>query len=364
MSEQEKMQVEQDLFQSIQKKSGFEIMPYESNTDFTDEKRFKKLNLSSDQKMQISELLQHIPTMAAAGAMAGAYTVKFPEGLPHTLMVLKRGGFGSQIIENGRIVGSASFYSMLGQAMVLGVFSAMSVATGQFFLMQINKELHMINKKLDEILIFLSESKRAELLSELSFVKYAYENYESIMKFDSQRIATIGSIQESKKIAMQDIDFYLADLKNKINNITKKNDFNSLTTAMDNDIKSVIENLDFSLQLYLMSSLMEIYYAQNYEKKYIEYVEDSIKGYIKDCNDQVLSNYGTLKGYFDRCGVYKKDQVNKEERMKELEKSPLDIKYNTLCDNLYTILHTVNQKDAQYYIKKDGQDYDVYYKIP
>lgn len=362
MSEQEKIQSEKDFFQSIQEQSGFKIMPCETNIDFTDEKRFEKLKLTSGQKMQISGLLQHIPTTMAAGAMSGAYTVRFPKGLPHTLMALKRGGFGSQIVENHTILGSASFYPMLGQAAVLGVFTAMSVATGQFFLAQINKELHMINKKLEDILKFLYRDKRAELLSELNFVKYAYENYGTIMEHDSQRIATICNIQEAKKIAMQDIEFYISDLKDKIESIDDHKKFSFLVQEMDDKIELTIENLDFSLQLYLMSSLMEVYYAQNYEQDYIDRVESSIKGYVKNCNDQVLSNYGTLRGFFGACGVNKKEQSEKEERMKKLEKSPLDMKYNAVCENLYSILHTAT-KSAEYYVKKDENDYNIYYKI-
>lgn len=52
---------------------------------------------------------------------------------------LSKGGVGSSIVERGKgIVGSASLSSMATQAAVLGVFTAMSIATGQFFLTQIN----------------------------------------------------------------------------------------------------------------------------------------------------------------------------------------------------------------------------------
>lgn len=40
-------------------------------------------------------MLQQIPGMLASDAMAGAYTVKFPKGLPHTLTALHQGGVGS-----------------------------------------------------------------------------------------------------------------------------------------------------------------------------------------------------------------------------------------------------------------------------
>ena len=65
---------------------------------------------------------------------------------------------------------------------------------------------------LDKILEFLYGDKKAELMAEISFVKYAYQNYNSIMSHESQRTATIASIQEAKKVAMKDIEFYMNDL--------------------------------------------------------------------------------------------------------------------------------------------------------
>lgn len=109
----------------------------------------------------------------------------------------------------GNLLVQLHFYSMSTQAAIMGMFTAMSVASGQYFLSQINNEMRMMNMKLDEILEFLYGDKKAELMAEMSFIKYAYENYSSIMSHDQQRIATIVSLQEAKKVAMKDIEFIL-----------------------------------------------------------------------------------------------------------------------------------------------------------
>lgn len=359
MNGQKNHQEEQDFLQRLQEQHEFKIMPCEANMELVDKKNFEKLNLTSAQKMQISELLQHVPTAATAGAMAGAYTVSFPSGLPHTLMALKQGGFGSAIMENGKIVGMASFSPMLLQTTVLAVFTAMSIATGQFFLTQINRELHMINKKLDEILKFLYEEKKAELLSEVIFIKYACDNYNSIMVNEAQRAATIVSIQEAKKIAMKDIEFYLKYLDGKIKSGAKQN-FKTLAILMDDEIIPNKENLDMSLQLYLMSSLMEVYYAQNYEKGYISYVEESINSYVENCSQQKRSIIDKLEAYFESCKILQKDTSEFQDRQKRLGelKLSIDEKDNDTCKRLYAALHTANQS-AEYYIMADG---NVYYK--
>ena len=63
----------------------------------------------------------------------------------------------------------------------------MSIVTGQYYLSQINTELGRMNVKLDEVLEFLKGEKNSELLSEITFVKYAYKNFYSIIKFDNRK---------------------------------------------------------------------------------------------------------------------------------------------------------------------------------
>jgi len=362
MEEQFNTQEEQILFQQLQNQKGFKIKPCEKHVNFSNHEQFRELNLTVDQKLQISELLQHIPAMTAAGAMANAYTVNFPQGLPHTLMALKQGGFGSSIISDGKIVGAASFYPMLGQAAILGIFTAMSIATGQFFLARINKELQKINQKLDEIMKFLYGDKKAELLSEVSFIKYACDNYVSIMEHESQRTATIVSIQEARKVAMKDIEFYMNDLEQKIES-GKKQNFKFLDSLIDHEVKQAEENLDLSLQLYFISNVMEVYYAQNFEENYICNLEKDIKFYIKICNNQIHSLYGRLQGYLADCRSSGKIETKLEDKKKELNIS-LEEKcenYDMICEHLYAILHT-SAKEAEYYLQVDEDTCNVYYK--
>ena len=194
----------------------FELVPSDKVYDFEDKSRFTKLSLSEPQKMHISAAYQHLPAMAATGTLAQAYVARFPEGLPHTLTALKQGGFGSMIQGEQGFVGSASFFPIAGQAIFLGAFTAMAVASGQYFLAKINSQLDVIQRGVDEILDFLYGDKKAELMSEISFAKYAFENYTSIMAHESQRTATLVGLQSAKKVAMSDIEFYIQDLSSTV----------------------------------------------------------------------------------------------------------------------------------------------------
>ena len=182
----------------------FEIIPCDKMTDIENKPGIKKLELTSSQKIQMGGLMQQLPAVVAANALSDMYMVRFPAGIPNALTPLKQGGFSTMVKgENGRIAGTASLYSVEAQAAVLGAFNAMSIVSGQYFLAQINSELKTMNQNIDKILEFLYGDKKAELISEVSFVKSAYQNYSSIMEHEQQRFATLVRDRKSRRVGKE-----------------------------------------------------------------------------------------------------------------------------------------------------------------
>lgn len=333
----------------------FEIIPCDKMADIESNPRFKKLELTSSQKIQMGGLIQQLPAVAAAGTLSGCYMVQFPEGLPHVLTQLKQGGLSTMVKgENGRIAGSASLYSVEAQAAVFGAFNVMSIVSGQYFLAQINSELKTMNQNIDKILEFLYGDKKAELISEVNFVKSAYQNYSSIMEHEQQRFATLVSLQESKKVAMKDIEFYMSDLDSIVN------------TKRDSDIVAWIDKIfqsrdciELSIQLYFMSSLLEIYYSQNYDAVYISNVEEESVTYIGKCEKRMLSIFSKLGAHIQNL---------KEGPLKKIDKPALEKKVNMVIDSfsrgtesevlksIRSVLHASETK-AEYYVNSNGNLY-------
>ena len=162
---------EQNILAEMEKDGALCIEPIRVAPDLTDTSRFAKLDLSAAEKRQISHMFSQVPAIASAAAMSQMYTLSFPSGVVGSLMQYASGGVGSSIMGANGIIGHAAFFSAGGQAAVLGVFSAMALISGQYFMKQINDELKLINQKLDEILGFLYGDKKAELLSEINFTK-------------------------------------------------------------------------------------------------------------------------------------------------------------------------------------------------
>ena len=335
----------------------FEIISCDKIADIESKPGFKKLEFTSSQKIQMGGLMQQLPAVVATGTLSEAYMVRFPDGISNAchLMEYKTGGLGTSIQgADGKIVGHASLENVSAQAAVLGAFNAMSIVSGQYFLAQINSELKTMNQNIDKILEFLYGDKKAELISEVSFVKSAYQNYSSVMEHEQQRFATLVSLQEAKKVAMKDIEFYMSDLDSAVNSKS-----GSDIVAWTDKIFQIKDCLELSIQLYSMSSLLEIYYSQNYDTGYISNVEAEAGTYIGQCETRMLCSFSQLSTHI---------QNFKEGPLKKFDKPALEKKVNLVVDSfsrgteseilksIRSVMHASEAK-AEYYVNSNGDLY-------
>ena len=335
----------------------FEIVPINENTDIENKFAFQKLELTSSQKIQMGGFIQQLPAIVATEALSGMYMVQFPNGIPNTLTPLKQGGFGSMVKgENGKFAGSASLYPVETCTAILGAFNAMSIVSGQYFLAQINNELNTMNQNIDKILQFLYGDKKAELMAEVSFVKSAYQNYSSIMEHEQQRMATIFSLQEAKKVAMKDIEFYMSDLDSIVN--TKKG---SDILSRAEKVFQIRDCLELSMQLYSMSSLLEIYYSQNYDMNYISNVEEESVIYISKCEKRMLSSFSGFLNHiqnFKEGALKKIDKPALEKKVKLVVNQLNEGTESEMVKSIRSVIHAFEAK-AEYYVNGNG---DLYLK--
>lgn len=329
---------------------GFDIKPCEFKPDLDDKTKFVKLENGSAAKMQISAFMQQMPALAAVAASGDLYVATFPKGVPHVLSQLNRGGYFTAVRgDDGKFVGTAALHPVGGYAVVAGAFAVMSVATSQYYLAEINSKLNTIQKGIDKILEFLYGDKKAELMSEVMFAKYAYENYISIMSHNEQRIATISGLQDTKKIAMKDLEFYISDLDNLRHDMGKDIPAAALKAIQ---LKSC---LDLSAQLYVLSGLMEMYYSQNTDENYISYVEKEMVSYLDKSEKHILQDFaGIANPIMAFKGKGLDDGVKKqiENTMDELTGG----EESKLHTSLKEALRSAN-RSAEYYIKTNGDIY-------
>lgn len=327
----------------------FSILPFDIAT--LNPNQYTQLALNTDKSLQLGFIQSQLPNLFGGQIAANAYILKFPKGLPHTLMRLNQGGMGTTLMNvNGKIAGTASLYNLNAVGTVATCFSLMSLITGQYYLENIHRDLSMINQKVDKILDFLYGDKSAELLSEISFVNDAYSNFNTIMQHEHQKIATLINLQSSKKVAMKDIEFYINDLEKTVSTPTKnRQDFDNLVF----DAFKIKDSLELSIQLYTLSNILEVYYSENFEHSYIESVKESINEYVGKCDGRILSSFSHLGG---RNGEYKPKLGKKptdtltEERIASVINS-----YSAIKDSkkIINVLDSINSP-VEYLLTSDG----------
>ena len=246
------------------------------------------------------------------------------------------------------------------QAACLGAFTAMSIASGQYFLAEINGKLNMMRLSLDKILEFLYGDKRAELLSEISFIRFAYENYGSIMEHEQQRLSTIVSLQSARKVAMKDIEFYLADL---VSTVTAKVQTDILETV--EKATQIKDSLELSTQLYVMSELLEVFYSENYDDGFLRYIEEEATAYINKCDKRMLTSFSMLQQALTshKDGIFKKTDKEVLENQTRKIGDIVDRLNTAESSSLRELLRSAlaaPEKRTDYYFNKDG---DVFLKI-
>lgn len=321
------------------------------------DRRLVKIDQNPSEKENMDFLVSQLPNLMAADTLSQAYVVEFPLGLPHTLTALKNGGYSNHVRSaDGRFAGVAPLHPLSAKAAFLGAFSGVSIATGQYFLTEINNKFEMINQKMDSIINFLYGNKKAELMAEISFVQYAHQNYTSIMTHETQRIATISSLQESRKVAMKDMEFYINDLDSKTNSPqVPYAEFESLS----HDVFQIKTSLELSKQLYAMSGLLETYYAENNDSNYINTLKTTMIDYIDNCDTRMLRDFSMLKGQLNefKSTPLKKIDTTKlkdayDETINALSNSEKSQMHKTIDSSLATVL-----RSSRYYVTDDGNVY-------
>lgn len=315
----------------------------------------QRLALSSAQKIHVNALLREIPSIMTTTTLANAYVLSLPNGVTTSdLMHYAGGGLGTPYFGENGIAGHAALQSIRSQAVLMGAFTAMSVASGQYFLSEINSNLKDINQKADKILEFLYGDKKAELMSEVNFVNSAYQNYNSIMVHEHQKIATIIGLQGARKVAMKDIEFYMSDL----DSLAKTKDITDLDSFVNKAFK-IKECLLLATQLYCMSNILEIYYSQNMESDYVAYVEKEILAYIDKCEKRLLSGFTAIRTNITTF---------KGNLLKKIDKSVYEKRVGDFVDALGNGREFIERKPLQdvlqfsaqkhiYYLNKEGEVY-------
>ena len=339
-----------------------QILPYDYPAAPEIMRDYKKLDLSAAEKARIAEIYKRIQSELHDDASSQYYIARWSDGMPSIIpsLMVAGGAMGALLGAGGKAAAAGTLTYTLVQAGFSLLYAIM-----QFFLFGINRELTVISQKIDEILEFLYGDKKAELLSAIHFTRYAFENYSSITDHEGQRYATIQSLQSARMTAIQDVEFYLTDLHSAVS-LDKGKQFPNEASKMEPIVNKVIQSsecLDLSIQLCMTAHLLEIYYSQNYDSRYLRYVENDVGSYISRWEKQMIGDYNTLRTCLKTQWQKKADWDKEKERVHDLIRNveekldPLmNDKGNKLKAQFAKALRAV-QKETECCISADGSAY-------
>ena len=219
-----------------------------------DEKSFSRINT----------LFQNIPHffnyMRLHDEVKDTYRVYFDKGLGHLQQSAK-----DRNLVKGNIVAYGTNNDIKGQAdwgksgIKIGItpllaFQIASVVTSQYFLARIDKKLSLIDSKLDHIIAFLEEDKKAQMVGDRNFLRSVSNEFDYIIQDETLRQSKLNSIQDVLRNALHNKSFY----KNRILNnfeIIKKG------APLSNDlIRQILDDSDaywFAVSLYVSAKVLE-----------------------------------------------------------------------------------------------------------
>ena len=263
---------------------------------------------------KVDAVMQQLPQIVLNKAYSGdVYRVVYDKGVgvlqksaQHPGMLL--GNVVSPDANNKiRDVALLSELSM-GPQMVSGVFSAMSMITGQYYMTQINNNLGQIEEGVAAIQKFLEDDKKSQLESEEEFLKQVQQMLPFILDNESQKQSTITSIQKIKIDSLAGINFYKRQI-NDLKDIDVKKDKAEEVISNIQRISFLISEYWYSLYLYSFASCLEPVVAQNFDIDYIAFVKTDVKAKCNQYEDDYAMWKNKLDEYISTAKAFGENKI-------------------------------------------------------
>ena len=276
--------------------------------------KYKKIDDSL--ATRLNSLIQLFPNLINLSNYSGdVYRVVFDKGLGVLQTSAKYPGyFTGNVVQagtNNKIVSGAVFQQLsMAPQIISGVFSVMSIVTGQYYMSQINNNLQKMEKEISDIKQYLKDDKKSRLLSREEFLRTTQDSLNYILENDMQKLSTITSIQKIKIDSLADINFY----KMQINNLE---DLSAEKDKIEEILMNVYEKCEliseywYSLYLYCFAVYLEALVSQNYNQNYLKILKKDIAEKCRTYKNEHFEWKKELSDYIDSAKAFEKNDFFK-----------------------------------------------------
>ena len=317
----------------------YELIPLEEikkelkNETFTklSDKAFEKLDmvLQSIPGQLANKIAENANAKIVEEVSKGAYKVILKDGMHLAKSKALKGAYRGLVYDsNNNLVTHADLIpvsldgSVVAQApqLALGVFNAMSIATGQYFLSQINSKIEELETGLSDIMDYLQAEKRSEIMANDITIMKLYNNLDYILNNDFERQTISANLKQIKRDSLSNMLL----LKTRIE--ATKDKLNLTTKSKAEDLTEVFAELNrdipqywCAIRSYSNSAVLDTIIAEMDAAEYI----DSIKN---DLQEVAMQYQATLDGVDNKIQLFieKAKDFNKTKKIPNVIKSVVD----------------------------------------
>ena len=281
--------------------------------------------MKSDEFAQASMVLQYIPQIvtlsannqavnaAFKAATEGTFRISLANGLHLASSKLTPGAYRGIGLSNAtnQVAGSAELIKNNASLAIpkapqiaLGVFSALSLATGQYFMTQINGKLETIADGIDRIEQFLENSRRSELMAacqelneqaaRIEYINSEHDASEIITHFNSIRMAVRKHIPHYQA-QIQALTDRMQD-KDKADDIDKKIQM----------VATYLQEYRYAVQIVVMTKMLELRIKNVMDPDQMAMYRQEISECIEQYKADYLAGKQSCRVYLDHSRVLNK----------------------------------------------------------
>ena len=291
-----------DLIACLADDYGFSI----SNLEMFNNDSNKYTKIPKEKACTINSTFQQMPFLAKQAVdsktMSGLYRVSFDKGLGVLQRSSTPGYLTGNVVKpgtNNKIVEVAKWQefnpgtALQAANVAMTVFTVASIATGQYFMAQINTHLQEIDQKLDAIMDFLVEDKLSDLWADAHYIENILKNHQLIQNNPYDLNSTLSTIQQIRLRALSNIRFYHTRMDSHISSSTPKDKANIVEQKAHDFVRDYCAYYA-SMKLYSLSYLAYIVLSGNSSEEYIEIAKADIKEVSSTFNTDYNEQWNNL----------------------------------------------------------------------
>lgn len=315
-----------ELQNTLKTEYGIEIVQADlAQTDLM-QKGYRKM--ASGELALVSMALQYVPQFAAQSAnnravgtafkaaTDGTFRIRLADGMHLAASRLTPNAYRGVGLSNAtnQVAGSAELISNdavltvpKAPQIALGIFSALSFATGQYFMMQINGKLEAITGGIDRIEQYLEDSRRSELMSACQELNELVPRIEYISnEHDASELVT--HLNNIRMAVRKHISHYQTQIKMLITGMQEKDKADDIDKKIQM-VATYLQEYRYATQIIAMTKLLELRIKNIMDPDQMAMYRQEISECIEQYKADYLAGEQACREYLDHSRVLNRRSV-------------------------------------------------------